>query len=221
MLGIAISAFMIILLAVIMEIAASALRLTGLDIHTARFQALSALTGTGFTTKETELVMTNRQRRRIVMFLMVLGPIGFITILGSVIFSFEEDVIINQLIMIILVFLIILLITRSKKLMAFFHRSIEKQLKKRRYPRRVALEQVLQLNKDYGVCEVKIDKRSKYLDRQLSDTDFKEKGFVVLAIDRSGSLIAVPKGSDFLKEEDVIIVFGNLQSLKGITKHAA
>lgn len=221
MLGIAISAFMIILLSVIMEIAASALRLTGLDIHTARFQALSALTGTGFTTKETELIMTNRQRRRIVMFLMVLGPIGFITILGSVVFSFEEDIILNQLMVIILVFLIILLITRSKKLMAFFHRNIEKQLRKRKYPRRVALEQVLQLSKDYGVCEVKIDKRSRYVDRQLSDTDFKDKGFIVLAIERGGSFITVPKGTDLLRNEDVIIVFGHLQSLNDITKHAA
>lgn len=122
---------------------------------------------------------------------------------------------------IILVFLVILLITRSKRLLAFFHRNIERQLKKRRYPRRVALEQALQLNKDYGVCEVKIDKRSRYVDRQLSDTDFKEKGFVVLAMGRSGCLITVPKGSDSLKDEDIIIVFGNLQSLKDITKHAA
>lgn len=219
MLGIAISAFMIILLSVIMEISASALKLTGLDIHTARFQALSALTGTGFTTKETELIMTNRQRRRIIMFLMVLGPICFITILGSVVFSFQQDIIVNQLMVIVLVFLIILLITRNKTIMAFFHRSVEKQLKKRRYPRRVALEQILQLSKDYGVCEVKIDKRSRYLDKQLSDTDFKEKGYVVLAIEREAGLITVPKGSDTLRDQDVLIIFGNLLSLKDIAKH--
>ncbi|MBM3248071.1 MAG: hypothetical protein FJZ10_01400 [Candidatus Omnitrophica bacterium] len=83
MLGVIISGCMVILLAILMEVAASALRLTGLVIQAARFQALSALTGTGFTTKEAELIMTNRQRRRIVMFLMILGTVGFITILGS------------------------------------------------------------------------------------------------------------------------------------------
>jgi hypothetical protein len=218
MLGIVISAFMIILLAVIMEIAASALKLTGLDIHTARFQALSALTGTGFTTKETELIMSHRQRRRIIMSLMVVGPIGFITILGSVIFSIAEDIIIRQFIAIILVFLIILLITRSKKIMAFFHRGVEKQLKKRRYPRRVILEQVLQLSKNYGICEIKIYRHSKYAEKKLSETDFKERGFMVLAIERQDSLIAVPKGSDVLKDEDILVVFGNLHSLKEFAK---
>ena len=69
--------FIILLLALIMEIAATALKLTGLDIHMARFQALSALTGTGFTTKETELIMKHRQRRGIIMALMVIGPICF------------------------------------------------------------------------------------------------------------------------------------------------
>lgn len=220
MAGIIISAFMIVLLAVVMEIAASALKLTGLDMHTARFQALSALTGTGFTTKETELIMNHKQRRGIIMSLMILGPIGFITILGSVLFSIGEHVIISQLAAIILVFLIILLITRSKKIMVFFHKGVEQQLKKRRYPRRIVLEQVLQLNKDYGVCEVKIDKRSKYVNKQLSDTDFKEKGFIVLAIEREDGLVTVPKGNDSLKEEDILIVFGNLHSLKEITKNS-
>jgi len=220
MIGIIISAFMIVLLAVVMEIAASALKLTGLDIHTARFQALSALTGTGFTTKETELIMNHKQRRRLVMSLMVLGPIGFITILGSILFSIGEKVIVNQLIVIILVFLIILLITRSDKIMTTFHHSVEKQLKKRRYPRRIVLEQVLQLSKDYGVCEILIGKHSKSADKPLSATDFKEKGFMVLAIEREEGLLTVPKGSDVLREGDVLIVFGNLHSLKQATKES-
>jgi hypothetical protein len=209
---------MIILLAVIMEIAASALKLTGLDIHTARFQALSALTGTGFTTKETELVMSHKQRRGIIMFLMILGPIGFIAILSSVLFSIGEKVIVNHLLTAILVFLIILLITRSKKVMSIFHRGVEKQLKRRRYPRRIALEQVLQLSKDFGVCEIPIEKNSKSAGKPLSATDFKEKGFMVLAIEREDGFLAVPKGSDELKEGDILIVFGNLNNLKQATK---
>ncbi|MFH1655027.1 MAG: TrkA C-terminal domain-containing protein [Candidatus Omnitrophota bacterium] len=220
MIGVIISAFMIILLAVVMEIAASALKLTGLDIHTARFQALSALTGTGFTTKETELIMNHKQRRRIIMSLMVLGPIGFITILGSVLFSIGEKVIVSQLLVIMIVFLVILLITRSEKIMSLFHRGVEKQLRKRKYPRRIILEQVLQLNKDYGVCEIMIGKNSKSVDRPLSGTDFKEKGFMVLAIERQEGLLTVPKGSDVLREGDVLIVFGNLKSLEQATKES-
>ena len=105
--------------------------------------------------------------------------------------------------------------------MAIFHRVVERQLKKRRYPRKIVLEQVLQLSKDYGVCEIKIDKHSKYIDKKLSVTDFKEKGFIVLAIEREEGLVTIPKGQDVLKNEDILIIFGNLHSLKEITKSSS
>jgi len=53
------------------RIAAVAMRLTGLPEAQARFQALSALTGTGFTTSEAELIVNYPVRRKIVTFLMV------------------------------------------------------------------------------------------------------------------------------------------------------
>ena len=46
----------LILLIIIVEIATVALHMTGLDIKSSRFQALSAFTSTGFTTKEAESV---------------------------------------------------------------------------------------------------------------------------------------------------------------------
>ena len=212
--------FTIVVSFIVIRIGTIAFELTGLERSLARFQALSCFTGTGFTTKETELIMNHRQRRRIVMTLMVLGPIGFITILGSVLLSIGEKVIIRQLVAIILLFIIILLITRSEKVMSLFHRGVEKQLRKRKYPRRIILEQVLQLSKDYGVCEILIGKNSKSADKPLSATDFKEKGFMVLAIERKDGLLAVPKGSDVLREDDVLIVFGDLHNLKQATRES-
>lgn len=41
-----------------------ALRLTGLEESRANFQALSAVTGTGFTTRESELIMADPRRRK-------------------------------------------------------------------------------------------------------------------------------------------------------------
>lgn len=45
----------LVLAALIVKIAAVALNLTGLDEKTAFFQALSAFTGTGYTTQDAEL----------------------------------------------------------------------------------------------------------------------------------------------------------------------
>jgi Trk-type K+ transport system membrane component len=65
----------------IIRAAAIALMMTGLDQKRARFQALSAFSGTGFTTKEAESVVTNPKKRRIVTWLMILGNAGVGTVI--------------------------------------------------------------------------------------------------------------------------------------------
>jgi len=51
--------------AFIVKAGAVALRMTGLDAKRAKFQALSAFAGTGFTTKDSELVVRDDRRRRL------------------------------------------------------------------------------------------------------------------------------------------------------------
>jgi len=214
MISIFITVFLILLLTAIMEIAASALKLTGMNMQSARFQALSALTGTGFTTRQAEYVMHNKQRRIIIMILMVVGPIGFIGILASVLFSLKEEIFLYELIAILLVFLLILQAFRSKALGRFFRRAIERQIKKRGYYRKVMLGEVLHLDEDYGVCEINIPDSSAIIDSKLSDTDFKQQGFMVLAIKRGNSLISTPKGTDTIQKRDTLVIFGNINNIK-------
>jgi hypothetical protein len=65
------------------RIATVALTLTGMSREQARFQARSALTGTGFTTSEAEEVTNHPVRRRIVLFLMlVLHPGDTVVLYG-------------------------------------------------------------------------------------------------------------------------------------------
>ncbi len=208
--------FIIIIIALIVEIAATALKLTGLDIHTARFQALSAITGTGFTTKETELIMNHHQRRGIVMALMIIGPICFLGMFTSLLMSMREEFALSHLYIVFLFAAVMFFITRSRRFVAIFHRQIERQLKRYKYPRRIQLEQVLQLSSDYGVYEFKIDQHSRFANRQLKDTDFKEKGFIVLAIERGKELLTPPVGLDTILPEDVLVIFGQFKRLKAL-----
>lgn len=72
--GAALSIFAILTISVfIVRVASVALRLTGLAEESARFQALSAFTGTGFTTSESEMVVNYPVRRRILSLLMIIG----------------------------------------------------------------------------------------------------------------------------------------------------
>ncbi|MCP4207859.1 MAG: hypothetical protein GY789_24820 [Hyphomicrobiales bacterium] len=72
----------------LVRIGAVAMRLTGLPENIARFQCVSALTGTGFTTHEAEMIVNYPIRRRIVIALMVLGNLGLISIASTFIVAF-------------------------------------------------------------------------------------------------------------------------------------
>ncbi|QNO15651.1 hypothetical protein HYG86_13130 [Alkalicella caledoniensis] len=57
--------FIFVFLVFAMEVGAIALKITGMEIGNARFQALSALTGTGFTTKESDVIIKDKMRREL------------------------------------------------------------------------------------------------------------------------------------------------------------
>ena len=81
---------LMLLLAVSLTIVRSAgvaLRLTGLPQDVARFQAISALTGAGYTTSESETTMRHPVRRRILMLLMLTGHLGVVTLASTVILA--------------------------------------------------------------------------------------------------------------------------------------
>ena len=65
---------------IIVRAGAIALILTGISSEKAHFQALSAFTGTGFTTNESERAVKSKIRRRIISFLIIFGNGGLITL---------------------------------------------------------------------------------------------------------------------------------------------
>ncbi len=72
----------------LVRLASVALRLTGLPEQNARFQAMSALTGTGYTTTEAEMVVNYPIRRKIISWLMVFGNLGVVSVLSTLMISF-------------------------------------------------------------------------------------------------------------------------------------
>ena len=65
-----------------------ALTVTGMSREVARFQARSAFFGVGFTTGEAEAVVGHPVRRRIIMWLILLGNAGVVTTTGTLLISF-------------------------------------------------------------------------------------------------------------------------------------
>ncbi|MCK5130010.1 MAG: hypothetical protein KAQ68_09165 [Clostridiales bacterium] len=62
-----------IVLWLLIEILSVVFKMTGLELDKARFQIISIITHTGFTTKESELISQHSLRRRIASILMVVS----------------------------------------------------------------------------------------------------------------------------------------------------
>lgn len=81
----AISLFSLIILLywVITELFTVIFRFTGLPAEKARFQVISLLTGCGFTTRESEMILSSRARRRLARITMLFGYVFNITIVSA------------------------------------------------------------------------------------------------------------------------------------------
>ncbi len=72
---------------VIVRTASVALRHTGLPDAVARFQCLSAFTGSGFTTSETEQIVNYPIRRKVISWLMIIGNLGLASVIATLVIS--------------------------------------------------------------------------------------------------------------------------------------
>jgi hypothetical protein len=82
-LALALFSVIILLYWVITELFTFFFRLAGLPDERARFQVISLLTGTGFTTRESEMIMASRRRRRLARVTMLFGYVFNITIVSA------------------------------------------------------------------------------------------------------------------------------------------
>ena len=79
----ALFSLIILLYWVITELFTIFFRFTGLPDEKARFQVISLLTGCGFTTRESEMILSNRTRRRLARITMLFGYVFNITIVSA------------------------------------------------------------------------------------------------------------------------------------------
>ena len=78
-------ALIIVIYMVIAELFTILFRFTGLPDEKARFQVISLLTGCGFTTRESEMFLSSRSRRRMARVTMLFGYVFNITIVSTLI----------------------------------------------------------------------------------------------------------------------------------------
>lgn len=197
--------------------AAIALMMTGLEKSRARFQALSAFSGTGFTTKEAELVVNHPVRRKIVRWLMIWGNAGIVTVIVATTSSFTASagyfVPVNVLVLAAGLFVIYKLAS-SRGFTRRWEQFIEKKLIKSPQFEEHATEDLLHFLEGYGLVKKIVYEGSALVGKSLEESRLNEKGILVLGIEREKSWLPTPKATETLIVNDSLVVYGPLPALR-------
>lgn len=203
----------VLVLFIIVEISAIILKLTGMDLHMARFQALSALVTVGYTTSDSEMVVKHHTRRKIIMVLMVLGYLGTATIVTTLINIMRHPLTLVQVATAVMILLIALSLASSRQFCGHLDRGLERQLSRRYKIEKQTVEQVLRLNRDYGVAEVILEEHNFLVGQTIAQSKIRDKEIFILAIDRPGDFIHSPRGNQLLQRGDKLIVYGKMHNI--------
>ncbi|MFD2516436.1 potassium channel family protein [Salinimicrobium flavum] len=196
---------------------------TGLSKDAAKFQARSAYLGVGFTTKESELVVNDPVRRKILTVLIFLGNAGIITTISSVIFSFisieESGFFSTEIIVLFSGLLLLIALSRSKFIDRKLSTLIDKALSRYTYLDVKDYYSLLHLEENYRVSEIKVKKEDWLTNKTLKKLELDAEGVRVLGVRRlNGNYIGAPKGDTEIKEGDVIILYGKTETLQSLEK---
>jgi hypothetical protein len=204
----------------IVRAAAIALMMTGMDEKRARFQALSAFSGTGFTTREAEFMVNHPKRRRIVSWLMILGNAGIVTVIvtgtSSLASSRGFQVPINVVVLAAGIFVIYKIATHKGFIRRWESYVEEKLTKSRPLLEEDATEDLLHLVEGFGLVRATIKEDSPIAGISLSQCELTEQGILVLGIERGKNWIPTPRAEETVREGDKLIVYGRLDALKSL-----
>jgi len=214
--GGALSIFVLLSLSVfIVRVASVALRLTGLTETSARFQALSAFTGTGFTTSEAESVVNYPVRRRIVSVLMIIGNLGLVTVFATLVASLvntegEIGAVVRQLAWLLGGLLLLWFLMLNSGADRVMCRLIGRVLMATTFLGRRRFQRLLQIGAGYSVCEHPIGDGAFGAGGSIKQSDLGRLGLTVIAVrTASGELSTKFSSSDELDTGDVLILYGS------------
>jgi hypothetical protein len=201
----------------VVRAAAIALMMTGLDKKRAVFQALSAFTGTGFTTREAERVVGHPKRRLIITWLMILGNAGIVTVIvattASMVRSGGSKLPLNVLLLAIGI-LIIYRVATSKGFVKSWEDYIEEKLIKHRVFEEAPVEDLLHILEGYGLVRAVVAEDSSLAGKALSEIRSGEKHIIFLGIERGHDWMPVPKATEKILPGDKVVAYGHVDTLK-------
>lgn len=211
-----ITVLVVILLSMLVtRIATIALTLTGMSEQAARFQARSALTGAGFTTAESEAIVSHPVRRRVVGTLMLFGSAGIVTVLASVMLTFAGSASRDgnttlTLVVVVAGAVALLLIMKVRAVDRAVSRLIRLLLRRFTDLDVRDYAALLDVQGGYSVSELRVDEPDWIAHHSLEELRLNDEGVIVLGVQRlDGTYVGVPDRTTRIRPGDVLIIYGH------------
>ena len=220
-----ISLIVILTLSVLItKIATEALVHTGLSKQAAKFQARSAFTGVGFTTGEAENVVNHPVRRKIILSLMLIGNVGIISAIASLMLTFvntSQNAQDNLLRIAVITGSMALLwgLSKSKwverRLVKIINKALEEfsSLTIRDYV------ELLDLKGDYEITVIEVKDDDWMENRSVGNLQLWQEGINLIGIQRDdGTYLGTPQAETKVTTHDQLILYGRKNTLRNLEK---
>lgn len=220
-------AVFIIVFNMIIEIFTVLFRLTGLTQEKAKTQVISMLTNSGFTTSESEIILSSRKRRKLAQVTMLFGfsfSVIIVSIVVNIFLTLNRAEVNNLFIAsaILFVMLVILfLIMRIRAVREWFDYLIERIANRLLFGKESNIIVLIDNYNNKVMAEVFLEHVPDFLDKTcLADTKLKENYDIqILLLKRNGDKVENIDGNTILCPKDIIVVFGNYKNIRSVFEH--
>ncbi|MEZ5974266.1 MAG: TrkA C-terminal domain-containing protein [Planctomycetota bacterium] len=197
---------------------------TGLSESTARFQAWSALSGVGYTTREAESLVNHPVRRHLLMWLMLVGNAGIITVVSSLILTFMNTAehglgVFSKLGVLFGGLALLWALGSSAWIDRMLKRLIDRALDRYTHIGVQDFESLVELSGSYRVSELYIQEGDWLSGRSLRESGLRNEGLNVLGIRRqTGEYEGEMTPTTLILPGDAIVVYGRLCNIEAIDR---
>jgi len=201
-----------------------ALEATGMERRKARFQAMSALTGTGFSTREAEEVVNHPRRRLIAGWMMFLGSVGIILFLLIIVVIIVVGVkpakptspiilIISALpaIALMVLYWIGVLDKLATKIVNWLKRTAY-------FKPELSNTEIIYHAGEYSLARLTIGKAAPEVGCKISNTSLAKHNITILAIERGDKTLPFPEAKEIVQAGDHLLCYGETAQISKATE---
>lgn len=195
-------------------------RLTGLTEEKAKFQVISLLTNCGFTTSESEIITSNKTRRKLARITMLCGYsffVIFVSLIVNLFFSFSENNLLKSFIIcfsFLIVLIMLFLLSRNASMRKHITHTIEKIIK-HKHQEKVNRLVLIDIYDEMVIAEIDLKIIPENLIKMdLSEANINENYNILILFLKRGNIERIPLKEDVLTVGDKIILFGPLDKIK-------